>query len=237
MAKYIIYPLRVGTITRPQSNMAKGDSDEKAEFPINAYYLESDEHKIVVDTGGDAPETSIWQPYTRSAAEEQTNALRQLGVEPDEIDIVLFTHLHWDHACGNAAFKNARFIAQGKELEALANTDIKGYEHEISGATKYESVEGDVSIVSGIRAVLVPGHSAGSQAFFVDTEEGEYLITGDLIPMRGNWETNPKTPSSTIEDEKQLFESFEKLEKTGITADRLLPGHDPAVHQRKQYGA
>jgi glyoxylase-like metal-dependent hydrolase (beta-lactamase superfamily II) len=213
--------------------MLYGSDDRSAfDYPLIAYYLESDEHKIMVDTGGSVPKEGTWQqPYVRRPEEEIDAALAAIGVLPDTIDTVLFTHLHWDHAQNNHFFKHARFVAQQKEIDAYIAAEDKGYEKEEFGNTRYDSVEGDVDILSGIRGLLVPGHSKGSQAFLVDTPDGKSLLTGDLVPRYVNWDSNPKIPNGGHDDYEAMIASYRKLTEVSAQYDitRIYPGHEPKV--------
>jgi len=239
MAEYTIYPLRLGTITRPVSNMLYGADDHSLfEFPVNAYYMESDEHKILVDSGPSYPNPERWQPHTRTPQEELTAQLDAIGVKPSDIDIVIFTHLHWDHAANNDKFPQARFIAQKAEVDlvkkAYANNEtVKGYEVEFSGLYEYESLDGDTEVVPGVTAISAPGHSIGSQVLIVETAGGKYLITGDTVPRYGNWTAEPKIPNGSYDYFEPMVKSYEKLANLGI--DRILPGHEPDVFNQKSY--
>jgi glyoxylase-like metal-dependent hydrolase (beta-lactamase superfamily II) len=88
------------------------------DFPLIAYYLEGGSYKIMVDTGGTPPDGIKWQPYFRTENESLDKALQGIGVSPEEIDIVILTHLHWDHASNNHLFPKARFIVR-KEYDYL----------------------------------------------------------------------------------------------------------------------
>jgi glyoxylase-like metal-dependent hydrolase (beta-lactamase superfamily II) len=236
MANYTIKPIKLGTITRPVSNMLYGsENKDPFEFPLIAYYLESSEHKILVDTGGSVPHPDKWQPFVRKPNEELDVALQNIGVDPKDIDIVLFTHLHWDHASNNHFFPNARFIAQKIEVGVVTDEDVdmKGYEKALACETTYETVDGDVEIVPGISVALAPGHSKGLQVIIVDTEDGKYMITGDLVPRFNNWTSDPKIPNGSLEDLDAMLESYRKLETFGI--NKILPGHEPLVFEHKQY--
>lgn len=96
MKTYKIFPLNLGYITRPKKNFFFGyQGTEVEDFPVIAYYLEG-EHKILVDNGGcavDAPRGVAAQPYTRTKEQEIDNALRAIGVEPEEIEFIIFTHI------------------------------------------------------------------------------------------------------------------------------------------------
>jgi N-acyl homoserine lactone hydrolase len=221
---YTITPLCVGHLLRPKTNMCRdcGDST-KIDFPMIAFYIEGEGHRIMVDTGGSAPDGVHWMPYTRTPEEELDAALRNIGVEPEEIDTVLFTHIHWDHAGNNHLFPNARFIAQAREV---ADLHADGVETHIVEKTKFETVDGDVEIYPGLSVVLAPGHSPGMQCIVVDTAEGKVMLTGDLIAMYESWERS--CPGGCY-DRAVADASIGKIRKV---CDRILPGHEPRVFSK-----
>ena len=126
MAIYTILPLHLGDITRPRSNMIYGyEGKEMQDFPLIAYYLEG-EHKILVDTGGSAPGSAQGQraaPYKRLPEQELDAALGSIGVSADDVEYVVFTHLHWDHAGNNHLFSNAKFFCQKIEYDSLIDPE------------------------------------------------------------------------------------------------------------------
>jgi glyoxylase-like metal-dependent hydrolase (beta-lactamase superfamily II) len=236
MENYIIKPIRLGTILRPVSNMLYGSEDNNPiEFPLIAYYLESPNHKILIDTGGSVPDPNKWQPYMRKPEEALDTALFKIGVDPKDIEIVLFTHLHWDHACNNHLLPNARFIAQKREVDVILFDDVegKGYEQALTSETTFETVDGDAKIVEGISVMLAPGHSKGFQVIIIDTKDGKYMITGDLVPRFNNWTADPKIPNGAPGDLGENLASIRMLETLGI--DKILPGHEPLVFNEAQY--
>ena len=222
--KYKITPLCLGHIQRPKTNMIYqcGDSSIQ-DFPLIAFYLENDEHKIRVDTGGTAPDGKKWMPYQRSDNESMEAQLAAIRVDPKEIDTVILTHLHWDHAGNNTLFPNAIFYAQRFECENLEQPGVDVFE---VSKTVYMPVDGDTILFPGIRLVLTPGHSRGSQCVIVDTIDGEVGITGDLIPTYENWEADPKIPNGGNYDIEIITKSIEKI---GHLCKKILPGHDNKV--------
>lgn len=112
---------------------------------------------------------------------ETNQPLREIGVMPEDIEIVILIHLHWDHASNNGLFKNATFLVQKKELEYASSplpVHLKGYEAPQSGmrphylGVKYTVTSGDYEVVPGVSTILTPGHSPGSQCVAVETEKG-----------------------------------------------------------------
>ena len=222
--KYKITPLCLGHIQRPKTNMIYQCGDSAIQdFPLIAFYLENDEHKIMVDTGGTAPDGKKWMPYQRSDNESMEAQLAAIRVDPKEIDTVILTHLHWDHAGNNTLFPNAIFYAQRFECENLEQPGVDVFE---VSKTVYMPVDGNTILFPGIRLVLTPGHSRGSQCVIVDTIDGEVGITGDLIPTYENWEADPKIPNGGNYDIEIITKSIEKI---GHLCKKILPGHDNKV--------
>ena len=233
MSDYTIRPLRLGTIRRKKENMSyKCGVIDVIDFPLISYYLEGASHKIIVDTGGTPPDGVKWQPYFRTENESLDKALHIIGVSPEEIDIVILTHLHWDHASNNYLFPKARFIVQKKEYHYLIAPEPivkEGYDLDLVLKTEYELVDGDSTVIPGISVVLAPGHSAGMQCVVVETRVGKYILGGDLITLFENWEAKPHIPNGVYYDLNVMLESLEKIAKIhGI----VLPGHDQEVFNR-----
>lgn len=233
MSDYTIRPLRLGTIRRKKENMSyKCGVNDIVDFPLISYYLEGDDHRIIVDTGGTPPDGVKWQPYFRTENESLERALLNIGVSAEDIDTVLLTHLHWDHASNNHLFPNARFIVQRKEYDYItaSQPEVKGgYDIDLVLQTKYELVDGDSDIIPGISVVLAPGHSVGMQCVVVDTKMGKYILGGDLITLYENWETVPHIPNGVHYDLEIILDSLTKIERI---EGFMLPGHDEEVFYR-----
>ena len=228
MACYTITPLHLGTITRRKSNMVFGAGDTPAEFPLIAFLLEGGGHKLLVDTGGTAPDGVRWMPYVRPEDQSLTAALAAAGAKPWEIEAVLFTHLHWDHAGDNAALPNARLYVQRAELEPLLAGPQAGYDQPLVVQSSYEVLDGDrENVLPGISVLLTPGHSAGGQCIVAQTQSGPVVLTGDLIPTYENMEKN--VPNGGHYDLDVITASMARVRTLGLP---ILPGHDAAVFRR-----
>jgi N-acyl homoserine lactone hydrolase len=229
MSRYTIYPLRVGTVLRRKDKNPDSPDRTLLEEPVIAYYLEGPEHKIMVDTGGVPPDGVRWMPYWRKEGETPEEALEAIGVSPGDIDIVINTHLHWDHAGGNDLFENAEFFVQKREFEYLSSREGSrdgAYDGRNALETEYTILDGDREIVPGISVVLAPGHSAGMQFVLVDTRKGQYAILSDIAIKYDHWESRPRITIDKGYDTALLMRGIGMAEKLG---DRVLPGHDPRV--------
>ena len=227
--KYKIIPLYLGTIKK--SNMIAGTDDTLTDFPVIAFYLEGFGHKILIDAGGSAPDGKRWMPYTRTAEQAPAAALYRIGVNPDKIDSIIFTHLQWDHAGSIGLFKNARFFAQQAEIDVVKNGVEPGYEYAIVQNTVFQAIDHDHQIfLPGISTILSPGHSYGSQCIVVNTEPTPLIFCGDLFPLYEN--ISSMKPNGNHYDEEVIKKSMEKIIQTGYT---IVPGHDFAVFDYFQH--
>jgi len=132
--------------------------------------------------------------------------LRAAAVEPEDVDHVFLTHLHFDH-CGAVTtydgsrllptFPRARHFVQRTEYEVLMNPDPRSRPsyvpdnlEAVREAGLLELVDGDCEPVPGFELRLTPGHTAGHQVVLVRSTEGTAAFMGDLIPYASHLKTN-----------------------------------------------
>ena len=181
----------------------KSPPDEKNRIRMraNALLVRAAGKTIVVETGNgtkwDAKQRAI---YAVQDGDPLMDALRKAGVQPDEVDIVINTHLHFDHAGGNThisgnravpTFRRARYMVQRAELEHAQNPtdrDRASYFPEnfqpIAEAGQWELIEGDGEILPGISVERIPGHNADMQAVKIVGGGKKLAFVADLLPTR-----------------------------------------------------
>ena len=235
MSVYKITPLHLGDITRLKSNMIYGYEGKEvvADFPLIAYYLEG-EHRILVDTGGSHPDSErgkIAAPYKRSPEQELDAALEAIGVSTRDIEFVILTHLHWDHAANCGLFPQAVIYCQKIEYEGIIDPSIdkKGYDLDAVINLSYELVDGDKQLFDGISVMLTPGHTPGMQCVVVDTEAGKAVLTGDLVTLRESIEYTPPRFNALLYDDLAAAEAQDSLDKVLAVSSMIFPGHDPGA--------
>jgi N-acyl homoserine lactone hydrolase len=136
--------------------------------------IEHPDGLILVDTGmiDSTPELDEqWQPTPHPLAEELVR----------RVAVVVNTHLHFDHCGGNRLFLGIPIHVQRRELADARTEDdytIRVWV-DFPGAT-YVEHDGEVEILSGVRLVPAPGHTAGHQIVVVDTDEGPVVLGGDV---------------------------------------------------------
>ena len=207
--------------------------------PVFAWLIEGDGHKYLVDTG--MASTKISQKYHHDGRQDPGTAIHEqlakMGVQTDEIEAIIFTHLHWDHCYNMKQFKKARYITSDVEY-AFALDPIPpywgSYEHEKAGLTppfkdcKFDLISGEQKIYDGITIVPTPGHSPGHIAVSINTSQGDYWIIGDLMLCRENLSPDvkhgwPMTPPGRFSNFVDLWHS---MEKAASRADYILMTHD-----------
>lgn len=126
-------------------------------------------------------------------------ALVSAGFRPEDIALVINTHLHFDHAGGNtaiesdgrvvSAFPNARFVVQAGEVHYAMHTNERTAAsyfprnwEPIAALGRLDLVEGATEIVHGIRTLPTPGHTPHHQSILIDGGEEIGCYLGDLIP-------------------------------------------------------
>lgn len=222
---------------------------QKMNAPCIGWLLQSGSETILVDTGPpDGEFASRWHSKTVRSSEHWPDVvLRNIGVEPSTVRLIILTHLHWDHCYNLEQFSGATFVVQADELRAAVDpipTQRSAYEVGIQGVRppwtavfdRLELVRGDVELVPGVRVVLLPGHSPGLQGVLVETARGRHLIASDAVPLYenlGEGDRPPVIPGIHWD----VAASLESLERARTLADVVLPCHDPRVLECEMYPA
>jgi N-acyl homoserine lactone hydrolase len=197
---------------------------------------------IVVDTSVNPrgnPHEFMGESFERTREQLPENALKAAGVSVKDVEMVILTHLHWDHAGNCDLFPDARVVVQEAELRyAIAPNRFfrRGYLSPESGWTlpppfvvpNLTTVRGEVELAPGVSVVPTPGHTPGSQAVVVQTKEGPYCITGDAMMTYDNlkWDT----PPGYHVDVEASMDSLDLMQRR---APQLLPSHDYSVFKER----
>jgi len=153
---------------------------------------------ILVDTGiGDPPAEII--RYWDVVNEQMAAALAEHDLSPADVKIVINTHLHWDHCGQNAVFRHAPFYVQRPELERARREETVTSEWFDFAGARFELVDGEAEIATGVRVIPTPGHTVGHQSVVVEADDGEQLFIGDAAYT------------------KDIFDGFEDLQVERVT--------------------
>jgi glyoxylase-like metal-dependent hydrolase (beta-lactamase superfamily II) len=180
------------------------------------------------------PSEFIGEDFTRSREQEPANAFSAAGIDPRDVEYVILTHLHWDHAGNCELFPEAQVLVQESELRyAIAPgrffrksflSTLGGWESPPYLVPGLDVVRRETTILPGLRVVPAPGHTPGSQAVVVDTAHGSFAIAGDAVCSYDNIEKD--IPPGFHVDVDQSMDTYDGLR---AAADFVLPSHDYAV--------
>jgi glyoxylase-like metal-dependent hydrolase (beta-lactamase superfamily II) len=203
-------------------------------IPIYVFYVAGGEKKILIDTGLDQfvvpPEVG-----EQNGVEilEFEDALAKVGLEPEDVDIIIHTHLHNDHCENDYKCTNAKAYVQRGELEFFENPHPLDHRYypDLLDDVEVVTVDGEAEIVNGIQVVPSPGHTPGTQSVLIQTSQGKVGIAGFCCNRENFPEKGPAVTPGVHTDALAAYESIQRFR--GM-ADILLPLHDFSVGQRKQ---
>ena len=203
MKTWDIKVLCYGKITSPKGAATPNlDMDLVKDSPYLGFLLQDGKTNILVDTGISDKfivNGRAWGNFPAEAGRAYLlKALADAGVDPLEIETILFTHLHNDHAANTTLFKNARLIFQKDEWINLLNPlPVENVRRDYDPALidelktmKCVKVDGDFEFTEGIRVYKTPGHTKGSMSIAVNTKKGIRVLVGDhwhVLCMAFGW--------------------------------------------------
>ena len=187
----------------------------------NSYLIDntdsdSDYNYILVDTGTGQSNSNLY------------SSIREIGIEPEDIDLIVNTHCHFDHVGGNDFFPNAKIAIHKVDAVALRDPDSELTVSSLFGSiirkhdVDIELEEGDK--IANFEVLNTPGHTKGGISLY----DGEILISGDTIFSNGGV-GRMDIGGSPID----MKESLMRLKELDV--EYLLPGHGPWVKNGNQH--
>ncbi len=262
-----IYPLKTGTVKVKQAQQSREPggmlrvltSSEWTEWlPIYAWLIKHPEGNIVVDTGETARTSKTgyfpsWHPYFRYAVKMEVSSGQEIdrqlvrhGVDSMDVDTVILTHFHTDHAGGLYHFPNSRILAPGTDYRLARGLmgKLRGYlpQHwqnwfkpkEIEFQNRAYGPFPRSSVVTkdgSITIIPTPGHTPGHVSVVADTGDEKIFLAGDttynqelLLQLQ---------PDGVSPDKGQAVETQKKILQLAENEPlAYLPSHDPESSQR-----
>lgn len=225
-------------LLNPGGMATRQEKDKAATWagvPTHCVYIEHPDGKLIWDAGVPRNWEEHWAPTGFQdffPVDEVTedmwldSRLRQLGLEAGDLDYLLLSHLHFDHAGQANLWKNTdtKIICSKDEHDGAF-----GYEGYSLGAhiksdyedLPFQTIEGDTEILPGITLLQTPGHTWGTMSLQVDLkDEGTMIFTSDAIYLKENFGP-PAVGAGIVFDTRKWFGSVEKIrgiaEKTDAT--------------------
>ena len=181
------------------------DERNRIQLGMRCLLIEHESGLVLVDDGAGNKETAKFlglYGIENGGADGRTqleDGLTQLGVRAEDIDIVIDTHLHFDHAGGNTfvnaggevqlSFPKARYLVQRGEWVYATHTNERTagsyFPHNfapVAAADRFDFVDGEREIVWGVRVIPTPGHTPFHQSVLIESDGETAFYPADLVP-------------------------------------------------------
>ena len=147
---------------------------EGERWPVYVHVIDHPDARVLVDTGMTElrPEVADMDP--------RLTPLTEQDIDLAGIDIVVNTHLHFDHCGGNHLFAGRPIYVQRRELDDARGEGYTIPEWVDAPGVHYTPVDGELELLPGLRLVPAPGHSAGMQVVVVETGGRPVVVGGDV---------------------------------------------------------
>jgi len=235
-----LFVLPLGECCCDYEVIAPGVRDgHRVHIPVNAFLIRlPDDRLVLVDTGMSRlhvrdPELT-WRGTPNGEAllpamrkeDSLLFRLAQLEVAPQDIDFVINTHLHFDHAGNNDLLGRATFFVQRDQYEQAKGNPSFPNQYWNLPSLSYELLDGAAELWDGIEVRATPGHCEGHQSVVVRLPEtGKVILCGDAVYCQDNFDRDAWDGQAHPELARQSAHELRHLaEQDGAL---MVYGHDP----------
>ncbi len=231
-----VYKLDGGTILANNLNLfAQGDTykGESKQLADAFFVIKHPKGNLLWDTGlpemlvGKDSYTPKGGAFTISRKDSIKTQLKQIGMMPSDIDMIAFSHIHFDHTGAANNFPDAKWLVQAEEFSFANGEEIKGntfYDpSSFSKLTNVEKLIGDKDVFGDGTVVIksMPGHTIGHQVLFLQLKNsGPTILSGDIYHFKKNRENVvvPQFNYDIPETEESIkdFEAFAKAKNAKV---------------------
>ena len=239
MAGCVIHPIPLVEVKLEKSLITYGlHFGQLATLIGYIWYIEGARDRILVDATGGVEYMSRVRGIPAKNIQTLDAGIGRLGIGPDDIDLVIVTHLHFDHVAQAGQFPKAKLLIQRDELEFAQNPHpaaASGYPKEFFEGLDFEVISGDTRICEEVSVLSTPGHSPGGQSVSVKTAQGIAIIAG-LCTIWENFEPaspmKETTPVIAPGINTNSLDAYDSLLRIKELADIVVPLHDPEFQQK-----
>jgi N-acyl homoserine lactone hydrolase len=237
MAAQALYALQNGFMGAPRSLLFYGDySDERVPIPVTCYLVRTSDGLILFDTGLSpraVPGLLRNDPLARFTDEDLlARRLGALGLKAGDVDLVVLSHLHYDHAGGTEMFVTSELIVQ-KDEYAYAHYPAPFFapfyyrKNFDLPDRRWRLLDGDTELAPGLTVLRTDGHTPGHQSLLVELPEtGPVILTGDACYWQEHLEAE-RVPG-VVWNPSLALHSIKRLKTLArLVGARVFPGHDP----------
>lgn len=241
-SSYQVYAIKYAHHDRPARDNFLGGDPHDTNMPLDYFVwaIVGEGRTFVVDMGFDG---AMADKRGRKIIRPPAEGLKTLGIEPDRVEQVIVTHMHYDHAGNHGLFPHARFHLQDREMAYCTGrcmchgTLSHAYEAEdvsvmvrriFEGRVQFH--DGDSQVAPGISVHLVGGHTNGLQVVRVRTRRGWVVLASDASHLYAN--IGEQRPFPVVYNVGDMLEGYARVRRLADSEDHIIPGHDPAVLTR-----
>lgn len=239
--RYEIYAIRYATLPDfPVAELVAGaDPVRKLDIAMMIWLVRGNGRNILVDSG--FYHDRFFKEWHVNDFTKPSDALKPLGLKPEDITDVVVTHMHWDHSDGVDLFPNARIWIQKDELqyyagEAWQSKDTHGGidPEDVLTLVRLNTL-GRVGMINGDAQEILPGvtcytggrHTYASQYVGVNTSAGTVVLASDNMYLYENLEKH--VPIAATLDAVSNLHAQDRMKQLAASPGLIIPGHDPAV--------
>lgn len=220
------------------------DAQNRVPLALHSFLVRTPDAVVLTDTGaGEALDPRYATAYSLRREKSLIAGLAEAGCRPEDVNIVINTHLHFDHCGWNTvrtaargigpAFPRARYVIQRGEWEVALRPkgpDKPSYrplwQRPLAGAGVLDLVEGGREVAPGVEVIPLPGHTVHHQGVKVTSGGGIFVASGDAIPTAAH--AGLDTRMSFDLDADEASASKKRLLELAAAGDWVLGfGHDP----------
>lgn len=227
--------------TRQESFLLDDDHASPHDMDYFVWTLKGEDGRVIlVDTGYDADEGAM---RDRRVLRHPAEAIGGVGIKPEDVDDVIVTHMHYDHAGCLNHFPKARFHIQQAEMSFVTGPSMchdhlrmpfsashvcDMLQHIYSGRVQFH--DGDAGVAPGVTVHKIGGHTAGLQVVRVKTAAGYLCLASDAAHYYENFEQGKPFP--IVLNLAAMLDGFKRIQDLASAPGLVIPGHDPLVMDR-----
>jgi glyoxylase-like metal-dependent hydrolase (beta-lactamase superfamily II) len=236
-----LYAMTCGRLTTGLDVLMEGGTGDVT-IPIPAYLIEHPKGTVLFDsgmhpdcqtdpTGHVSARAAQLFRFHYAAGEEVSGRLMALGKDPARIDVIVTSHLHFDHVGGNAQIPNATVVVQRREWEAGMDPDIAAqrgfFRRDYDLGHPLRLLDGEHDLFGDGRIVCLPthGHTPGHQSLRLRLDSGEIVLASDACYFCRSLREDRLPPGAA--DPAGMRQSYARLRALEAGGARLFFGHDP----------
>jgi glyoxylase-like metal-dependent hydrolase (beta-lactamase superfamily II) len=239
---YEVYALRYAHMARQRRDNFLGGDPHDGAMPMDFFVWLVRGHGavVLVDTGFSAATAARRR---RDLLGCPIAALARLGVQPQDVQHVVLTHLHYDHAGNLDRLPQARFHIQDDEVgyatgRCMCHEPLR-HAYEVEDVVtlvrrvyedRVQFHEGDSMLLPGVELLKIGGHTRGLQAVRVHTRRGWVVLASDASHYYENLQA--QRPFPIVYNTADMLAGYGRLRAAAQSPDHIVPGHDPLVLRR-----